>query len=249
MVSSITYASPSRTPLVYNSNSPDCLQMLSNLHIKDSFHEKEVKHVLKLVTIWGNKEKDPKGKAQSSKRRLSIFPTEHCEKWLAAITERALKCGIRLNSTANEAEVMNTDQIALPRPGVEVNATTKSVQSSSSISKFPTASVASKHPTYPASTLSVPIIPALPTPSTSSTSLPYTNDINHNFIQVVCKFQMQVFQSFACHATRRLDRWNMNIVMLSSFHLLHLYFQEYGAMDASPAPLVVACIYLSGKVQ
>jgi len=226
--------------------------MMNNLHIKDSFNEKEVKHVLKLVTIWGNKEKEPKGKAQSSKRRLSIFPTEHCEKWLAAITQRALNCGIKLNSTSNEAEAMNTEQTALPRPMVDANTTIKPIQSASTTNKHAAASAMNKHPAYSASTLSIPIIPALPTLSTSSASIPYVNDIaaqfTHNFIQAVCKFQMKVFQSFACHATRRLDRWNMNIVMLSSFHLLHLYFQEYGAIDTSPAALVVACIYLSGKV-
>ncbi len=227
--------------------------MLNNLHIKDSFNEKEVKHVLKLVTIWGNKEKEPKGKAQSSKRRLSIFPTEHCEKWLAAITTRALNCGIKLNTTSNEAEAINKEQIALSRSVVDPNATIKPLQSSSATNKFVTASAMSKQPPYSASTLSVPIIPALPTLSTSTASIPYVNDIaaqfTHNFIQAVCKFQMKVFQSFACHATRRLDRWNMNIVMLSSFHLLHLYFRAYGAIDTSPAALVVACIYLSGKVK
>jgi hypothetical protein len=72
--------------------------------------------------------------------------------------------------------------------------------------------------------------------------------MENGLVKAVCKFQMQVFQSFACHATRRLDRWNMNIVMMSAYYLLHLYIKENGVLDVSAAPLVVACIYLSGKV-
>jgi hypothetical protein len=65
-------------------------------------------------------------------------------------------------------------------------------------------------------------------------------------VRAMCQFQMQIFQSFL--ATRPLDRWNKLVVMSASYALLHLYVREYGVVEVHPVALVVACIYLAGKV-
>jgi hypothetical protein len=69
-----------------------------------------------------------------------------------------------------------------------------------------------------------------------------------DMVHTMCQFQMQIFKSFMENAKRRLDRWNMRVVMNASYFLLHLYVQEYGVTDVHGAALVVACIYLAGKV-
>lgn len=69
-----------------------------------------------------------------------------------------------------------------------------------------------------------------------------------NIVAAMCQYQLQIFDHFLRGTVRRLDRWNMRVVMTASFALLHLYVREYGVVEVHSAALVVACIYLAGKV-
>jgi hypothetical protein len=88
-------------------------------------------------------------------------------------------------------------------------------------------------------------------PSTVATSAApptFAAQMDSNMVHTMCQYQMQIFSAFMENAKRRLDRWNMRVVMSASYYLLHLYVQEYGVADVHAAALVVACIYLAGKV-
>ena len=64
----------------------------------------------------------------------------------------------------------------------------------------------------------------------------------------LCQFQLQIFHSFQKGPIRRLDRWNMRIVLTTSYYLLHMYANDRNIVDVHGSALVIACIYLAGKV-
>ena len=78
------------------------------------------------------------------------------------------------------------------------------------------------------------------------------SELHSGIIRAMCSFQYKIFSTFLSNtAVRRIDRWNLHTVMLSSFYLLHMYLQEEigsGGHVEHAAALVVACVYLAKKV-
>jgi hypothetical protein len=246
--------------------------VLDGLNIRSS-HEKEVKHILKIINIWSIRDRDKKESGS-----VSVFPKSKCEAWTAMLNSRAAACGLKLNSDTAAAVLPGTDaapaapsqapistagtaDVTGPWPVQQVKVyritarlstiqpTSQPSQLSQAASSSSSSSSSSGAPTPGASHTNLTDAPVSGTSAAVASPVPdFKAQMDINMVHTMCQFQMQIFQSFMENAKRRLDRWNMRVVMNASYFLLHLYVQEYGVADVHAAALVVACIYLAGKV-
>jgi hypothetical protein len=207
-------------------------------------HEKEVKHILKIINIWSIKEKPPTSSLADAANSMatSIFPRKVCESWVTALTNRAHACGIRFSEAAPSSGAVKHSESA---PALS-SAAPKPVIMHAKVSLIKVREITSSQPA------SAKQQSSKPQPATALAAKPEPDDfaaqMHANIVRAMCQFQMQIFQTFLRGATRRLDRWNMKVVMSASYALLHLYVREYGVVEVHSAALVVACIYLAGKV-
>jgi hypothetical protein len=223
---------------------PACAgQVWDGLNIRVS-HEKEVKHILKIINIWSIKEKLPTSSSADAANILatSIFPRKVCEGWITALTNRAHACGIRFSEAAPSSSAVKHSESA---PALS-NVASKPVIMHAKVSLIKVREITASQPAAAKQQSSKPQPAAAPAGKPEPDD--FAAQMHANIVRAMCQFQMQIFQTFLRGATRRLDRWNMKVVMSASYALLHLYVLEYGVVEVHSAALVVACIYLAGKV-
>jgi hypothetical protein len=73
--------------------------------------------------------------------------------------------------------------------------------------------------------------------------------MQREIVKAMGEMQIQVFKAFLLAPRRKLERWNIKVVMATSFYLLSIYVLEQPLQnDDALAALVAACVYLAGKV-
>ncbi|KAJ1423713.1 hypothetical protein B484DRAFT_464971, partial [Ochromonadaceae sp. CCMP2298] len=74
--------------------------------------------------------------------------------------------------------------------------------------------------------------------------------MQREIVKAMGEMQIQVFKAFLLAPRRKLERWNIKVVMATSFHLLSIYVLEQPLQaDDALAALLTACVYLAGKAE
>lgn len=206
--------------------------MLNTLNLSID-KQTQIKHLTKIINGWSIRDKE-------IKNGKSVFTRKQCEEWSNLLNNRATEIRINSNTTTRNSN-NNSSAMDISNQNKSTTTTDNTI----------TNTTTTNH-TNPHITLTTTITPTTSPPPCSVPLSPPSysilSEMHSRTLLSLCQFQLQIFHSFQKGPIRRLDRWNMRIVLTTSYYLLHMYASDSNIVDVHGSALVIACIYLAGKV-